>query len=282
MEMGVSHTKRKPAKTLGRQTARLVSLLHERGQTIFFHQDVESIMGLAAKPTRNLVAGLVNRGLATRLKPGLFILVPFELGREGEYLGNPYVVARELANTPDYYLSHASAMDLHQMVTQPQLVVYATSPKAIRPRTVLGTEFRFVRCKPKDMFGACGHWVTKTQRVEVSDVERTVIDGLKQPEYCGGLTEVAKGLLMRRETISLSSLVEYALRLGVGAVVRRLGYLLELFEFPATAEIQRLRGELTTTYALLDPLMPAEGPYLRRWSLRINVEPDELRALVTT
>jgi predicted transcriptional regulator of viral defense system len=280
--MGTQHAEHEPTKTLGPQAARLVAMLHERGRTLFTHADVEAITGLQAKSARNLMAGLVNRGLATRLKPGLFILVPFELGREREYLGNPYVVARELADTPDYYVSHASAMDLHQMVTQPQLAVFVTSPKAIRPRTVLGTEFRFVRCKPEDMFGVVEHWATKTERVRVSDVERTVIDGLKQPEHCGGFTEVAKGYWMRRDAIAPGKLVDYALRLGVGAVVRRLGFLLETFEVPAVEEIERLRTGLTAAYALLDPLMPAEGPYQARWRLRVNVEPDELRALVRT
>ncbi|MBI2219428.1 MAG: transcriptional regulator, partial [Candidatus Rokubacteria bacterium] len=97
-----------------------------------------------------------------------FVLVPFELGRAREYLGNPLVVARELADGSDYYISHASAMDIHQMVTQPQLVVYATSPKAIRPRTLLGTEFRFVRCQPEHLFGITDHWATKTEQVRVS------------------------------------------------------------------------------------------------------------------
>ena len=257
-------------------------MLHERGRTLFKHADVEAITGLQAKSARNLVAGLVNRGLATRLKPGLFILVPFELGREREYLGNPYVVARDLADTPEYYVSHASAMDLHQMVTQPQLAVFVTSPKAIRPRTVLGTEFRFVRCKPDDMFGILDVWATKTERVRVSDIERTVIDGLKQPEHCGGVTEVSKGFSMRRDAIAMPKLVDYALRLGVGAVVRRLGFLLETFEVDAPAEIERLRAALTATYAPLDPLMPAEGPWHARWRVRVNVEPEELRALART
>ncbi|MBL8715794.1 MAG: hypothetical protein JNL79_07345 [Myxococcales bacterium] len=224
----------------------------------------------------------MNRGLATRLEPGLFILVPFELGRERQYLGNPYVVARELADTPEYYVSHASAMDLHHMVTQPQFTVFLTSPKAIRPRVVLGTEFRFVRCKPEDMFGITDAWATKTERVRVSDVERTVIDGLKQPEHCGGITEVGKGLWMRRDVIAVPRLVDYALRLGVGAVVRRLGFLLEAFDIAGPAEIERLRAELTTTYALLDPVMPAEGPWSSRWRVRVNVEPEELRSLVRT
>lgn len=249
---------------------------------MFAHADVEEISGLSAKSARNLVAGLVNRGLATRLKPGLFILVPFELGREREYLGNPYVVARELADTPEYYVSHASAMDLHQMVTQPQLTVFVTSPKAIRPRTVLGTEFRFVRCKREDLFGIVELWATKTERVRVSDLERTVIDGLKHPEHCGGLTEVAKGFWMRRDAITVPKLVDYALLLGVGAVVRRLGFVLETFEVGPPAEIERLRAALTATYAPLDPLMPGGGPWHARWRVRVNVEPDELRALVRT
>jgi len=249
---------------------------------LFTHTDVEAITGLQPKSARNLMAGLVRRGVATRLKPGLFILVPFELGRARDYLGNPYVVARELADTPDYYVSHASAMDLHQMVTQPQLAVFVTSPKPIRARVVLGTEFRFVRCKPDDMFGIVEHWATKTEQVRVSDLERTVLDGLKQPEHCGGFTEVAKGFWMRRDSAQPGKLVDYALRLGIGAVIRRLGYLLETFEAAEPHELERLRMELTSSYALLDPLMPAEGAYQARWRLRVNVEPDELHAIVRT
>ena len=46
------------------------------------------------------------------------------------------------------------------MVTQPQLAVFASSPKRLRSRTVHGTEFRFVFVKPEHYFGtdeALGH-----------------------------------------------------------------------------------------------------------------------------
>jgi len=271
-----------PLKTLGPQGARLVTALHERRRTLFSNAEVEKITGLSPKAARNFAAALVRRGVATRLKPGLFILVPYELGRERDYLGNPFVVARELAGDPDYYISHASAMEVHQMVTQPQLVVYVTSPQSVRPRTVLGTEFRFVRCKPDHVFGVTNHWATKTEKLRVSDIERTVIDGLKQSEYCGGFTEVAKGFWMRRDDIDAGRLVDYALRLGVGAVIRRLGFLLEVFEVDAPRSLDRLREGLTASYAVLDPMMPDEGKYLARWRLRLNVEPEELESVVRT
>jgi len=274
--------KDKPLKTLGPQAARLIAELHERGKTLFCHDDVEEITSLPAKSARNFVASLVHRGVVTRLKPGLFILVPYELGHERDYLGSPYVVARELVGSADYYVSHASAMDLHQMVTQPQLVVYTTTTRAIRPRVVLGTEFRFVRSKPELLFGSTRHWVTKTERVQVSDLERTVIDGLKQSEYCGGFTEVAKGFWMRKDDINYGKLVDYALRLDVGAVIRRLGFLLETFEMDAPREVKRLQEYLTASYAILDPLLPEEGRFMARWRLRLNVDPAEITAAVRT
>ena len=272
----------KPLKTLGPQAAHLVAELHEHGKTLFSHADVEEITSLQAKSARNFVASLVHRGVATRLKPGLFILVPFELGHESDYLGSPYVVAGELVGSADYYVSHASAMDLHQMVTQPQLVVYTTTTQAIRPRVVLGTEFRFVRCKPEHLFGSTQHWVTKTEKVQVSDLERTIIDGLKQSEYCGGFTEVAKGFWMRRDDIDHGKLVDYALRLDVGAVIRRLGFLLETFQVDAPRELERLQQKLTATYATLDPLLPDEGKFMARWRLRLNVDRDEIVSIVRT
>lgn len=132
----------------------------------------------------------------------------------------------------------------------------------------------------KTFFGMYEHWADKREKVMVSDIERTVLDGLRQPEYCGGFTEVAKGFWMRRSDLDVTRLVEYALRLNVGAVIRRLGYLLEAYEIDARDPIERLHSRLTASYELLDPLLPPEGKFLARWRLRLNVSPEEIRAVV--
>ena len=135
---------------------------------------------------------------------------------------------------------------------------------------------RFVRCKPEHLYGVTEHWVTKTEKVRVSDLERTIIDGLKQSVYCGGFTEVAKGFWMRRDDINHSKLVDYAIRLDVGTVIRRLGFMLETLEVDAPHELERLQQKLTATYAILDPLLPDEGEFMARWRLRLNVGLDEI------
>jgi len=273
---------KKSIKTLGSQAAKFVTTLHERNQTLFGVADVKTITGLTDTSARSFVRTLVERGLVTRLKPGLFILVPFEMGKDKEFAGDPYLVASVLAGGKSYYLSHGTAMEIHQMVTQPQLVVYVSTSERLQSRLIMGTEFRFITCKKKALFGITDYWVTKQKTVKVSDIERTVIDGLRQPQYCGGLTEVAKGLWIQREKVSPERLMRYAIRLNVGAVIRRLGFLLELYEM-ATGEISKaLTKRLTLTYVPLDPALPSRGKYLHRWRLRLNVEPEELHAVGRT
>ena len=165
------------------------------------------------------------------------------------------------------------------MVTQPQLAVYFSSPKRIRSRMIGGTEFRFVMIKPAHLFGTMRHWATKQESVEISDPERTILDGLRQPEYCGGVTEVAKGLWMRRDSISIAKLVEYCLRLDIGAVTRRLGHLLELYELGPESERDALRASINAAYVTLDPTLPREGRHLSRWRIQANIAPEELLAV---
>lgn len=269
-------------KTLGPQAAHLVITLYEQNKPIFRLKEVQKILHSDEASSRNFARKLVNRGVAARLKPGLFILVPFELGKEAEYIGNPFVVTREIMGGKDYFLSHATAMEIHGGVTQPQLVVYVTTLKPCRSITTLGIEFRFIHSQKKYFFGISDHWVTKQEKVKVSDLERTIIDGLKQPEYCGGLTEVAKGLWMRHQDVNMNRLISYAIKMSVGAVIRRLGFLLELYKIGTSEDWEILSSHLTETYVRLDPLLTSEGKFLRKWRLQLNVSPEELLSVVRT
>jgi predicted transcriptional regulator of viral defense system len=268
-----------PQRTVGSQTARLLTALYDRSQSTFTLAEAAKITGLSLHLASSLLHKAARRGLVSRLKSGLFAIVPMELGSSVEYSGNPYLVAQGLAGDAPYFVSHASAMEIHRMVTQPQFVVFASSTKRIPSRTLHNTEFRFVLIRPNHFFGTAKHWVTKQESVNVSDLERTVIDGLRQPEYCGGVTDVAKGLWMRHRDMQTAKLVDYARRLGIGAVARRLGYLLELYDIASAGDLAELRKSLTATYVSLDPMLPREGHHLKRWRLQLNISSQELEAV---
>lgn len=269
-------------KTVGPRAAQLLVELNELRRSTFNLADVGSITGLSASAARNLVHKAQQRGLVTRLKPGLYNLVPFELGRATEHVDSPYLIARELAGAAPYFLSHGTAFELHRMVTQPNFTIYASCTRRVRPQTVGGYDFRFVHITDKQEFGVIKHWIDKQRFVMISDMERAIIDGLRHPAYVGGITEVAKGLWMKQDTLKVERLVDYAQRLGVGAVVRRLGYLLEHYGLADASALEPLRDLLTATYLRLDPLLPVEGAYLSRWKLQLNVTPEELDTVRVT
>lgn len=276
------------AKTLGHREADLIIRLHETGRPVFMLEDASELTGLTGQSLQNMMRRLTKKGIVSRLKSGLYATVPFELGQTKEYMPNPFLVAgaiarQQLGEDGGYYISHASAMDLHQMVTQPQFIVYVTTNSQVKshPR-VMGTEYRFVTAQHKHFFGFKKLWIDKSQMVYISDLEKTVLDGLKMPEYCGGISEVAKGFWMKRDKIKIPKLIDYAEQMDIGAIYRRLGFLLETYEAATTEELDRLQRKLTKTYAPLDPTLPKEGRHLSRWRLNLNVNPGELLAVVRT
>ena len=97
MSMGYNSKTAGPGlKTLGPRSSALWVELNERGRTTFTLQDAEEITGLRGSSARTLIHKAERRGLVTRLRSGLYTLVPFELGRATEYVGDPYVIAREM------------------------------------------------------------------------------------------------------------------------------------------------------------------------------------------
>jgi len=277
-----SETSALGSKTLGPRSSALWVELNERGHTTFSLRDVEEITGLRGSSARTLIHKAERRGLVTRLRAGLYTLVPFELGRATEYVGDPYVIAREMCEGHPYFLSHASAMELHRMVTQPQFTLYVSSTMRTPPRSVHGHEYRFVTVKPTEFFGLTQVWVTKQQSVMVSDKERTILDALRQPQYAGGIPEVAKALWMIRENIKIPQLLNYVQRFSSGALRRRLGFLLELYAMASSDQLELLRSKLSSTYYLLDPTLPKSGSFQARWRLQLNIGIDELEAIPHT
>jgi predicted transcriptional regulator of viral defense system len=281
------HTKNWNA-SLGTGEAKLLIGLLARGKRIFTTLDAQQETGRSAASLRNSIHHLSKKGFLTTLQPGLHAIVPLELVKSGAHMGSQYVAAREVIKkslreeNPSYFFSHASAMEIHQMATQPQFDVYATVSRQILPKNILGTECRFITTKEKYFFGLQKHWISETEMVIVSDLEKTIIDGLRAPAHCGGLPEVARAFWIMRGQMSLEKLLSYAEKIEVSAVCGRLGFILETFDLLQSGFLPRIQAQLNTSYALADPSMPAEGAYISKWKLRINISPEELRSIVRT
>jgi len=270
------------AKTLGPTSAELLLRLSAEGRKIFSIADAQAITGKTYEATAALLSKLVRKRWLVRLVPGKYLIVPLEAGLESIPMADRYVIAREVLDPLPYYISYYSAMELHQMTTQPVNIVYVTVPRQRASRTIAGVEYRFVYAGQRSFWGWETIWATDQEQVQVSDLEKTLIDATVRPELCGGLAELAKGLWLRKDDLDESRLVAYVQRLDHKAAAKRLGFLLETYGWGRPETIAALQSFITPRYTLLDPTLPDQGPYRARWRLRVNIDPEELKATVWT
>jgi predicted transcriptional regulator of viral defense system len=269
-------------KNLGTESARLLTTLAAKGQIIFTVGAAMQVYGKSYSATVQTLRRLDQAGWLVRLNAGKYAIVPLEAGDEALPTVNRLVIARELVDGGPYYISHDSALEIHNMLTRPVTTVTVATPRRLLNRTLLRVPYRFVAARPETLWGFKPVWVMPEEQVQVSDLERTILDGLARPDLCAGVSEVATGLWIRKDDLDWEKLATYVDRLNNRVAARRLGYLLELYDLAHESIINNLHALVGASYALLDPMLPAEGRRLARWKLRINLNPESLKNMMST
>lgn len=259
------------SKTLGPENARLLTTLVSQKRFIFAIVDARRISGKSYQATVVLLQRLKKAGWIVSLGAGKYAVVPLNAGNDAVPEVNQFVVARELVNDAPYYISHGSAFAFHQMHPGTCESVSVTTTRRISKRQVLNITYKFMTTKPTSIWGYRFYQIAPGEEVIVSDLERTIIDGLARPELCAGFISVITGLCSRKDDFDFGKLVFYARKIGNQAVAKRLGYLLELFQFGTSQVTDELQKSIDSkSYISLDPQSPPMGKYLARWRLRLN------------
>jgi predicted transcriptional regulator of viral defense system len=263
-------------RTLGRVSAYLISKLFEENKPIFNIPDVQKILDKKYNETTDLLSELVKRKVINRLKSGKFLIIPQEIGSIDKYIGNWFVAAKEIANSPEYYIGYYSAMHYWGMLTQPLFKIYIATPK----RQIIPDNMKdliiLIFTKEKFIWGIKKEWATQSQKVRISDLEKTILDSLAYPQHCGGITEIAKGIWITKDKIDYDKLKEYVNRLGKNVVAKRLGYILEILGINQHSLISNLRQFVKDRYDLFDPLMPFANRGKNTWRLIDNIGKNQI------
>jgi len=227
------------------------------------------------------VKRMADKGLLMRIQEGLYYIIPFEQDSE-TFMPDWHLLAEPLAGK-EHYIGYYSALQIHGLITQPSLKEQIVVKKQKKPSetTVHGVNFQFIYHNEKHYFGYQNEWIDSFNKVRCSDIEKTLIDCLYKPEYAGGIVEVAKALFEARKRIKFETLLDYGVRFDSQAILKRLGYLLELMEIdsPIIEELRRLRS---SSVSLLDTEAPKIGKVLTRWNIMQNVDADTIRGSVAT
>ena len=257
-----------PTKSL-----QLARRLAEQGYHLFSLNDAQQVTehaDLEIKDMKGALASLKSQGWIHSIKRDLYILDSLFLG------GKPvheFEIATHLV-TPSA-ISHYSAFHYHELTDQiPQIVFATTLTGKSLPRvspgdlfTYKGIRYQYSQIKADHFFGIEDVWIGDV-RIPITDMERTLIDGLIKPKYCGGFMEVLSAYSTPRE-FSISKLIDYALQLDI-SVAKRLGWVLEHLGIE-NEEIKTLAALPFKGFIQLDPSAKKRGPYNKRWQIQENI-----------
>ena len=140
-------------RTLGKVSASLIDKLYDENKPVFTISDAQKILSKDYNQTTDLLSEMVKRKIISRLKYGKFLIIPLEVGAAEGYLGNWFVAASEVVNSPDYYIGFYSAMDHWGMLTQPLLKVFVATPKRQVVPIQLKDRLIFIYVKEKFIWG---------------------------------------------------------------------------------------------------------------------------------
>ena len=221
------------------------------------------------------LAAWSRAGWLARIRRGVYVPVPIESETPDIALDDSWVVAKAMFE-PCYIggWSAAEHWGLTEQIFGPLCVMTATRPRDRKP--VLGKAKFDLHTVPVAHFvGLKAVW-RGSKRVQVSDPARTLVDMLAVPALGGGIRHVAEMLasLLHDQPKEVAKLDEYAAKLGIGAVYKRLGFLLQRDHPGQVALITACRSRLSAGYAKLDPALPTDR-LVTAW--RVWIPASELR-----
>ena len=248
-----------------------LELLHREASAAFDVAEASRVLGLDPGETARLLGYLARRGWLSRVRRGLYVAVPLDARRSGQWVEDAWIVAGRVF--APCYIGGWTACEHWDFTEQLFRTVLVVTGRDVRHNEVelQGMRFHVTSRAPDLMFGTVGVWRGRT-RVEVSDPSRTIADVLDDPRLGGGIRHCAHVLheYLTSKHRNDAVLIGYGDRLGNRSVFKRLGYLLETREHDAGSLIDACRARLSTGVTALDPSSKSRGRIVRRWGLRVN------------
>ena len=258
----------------------LVRRLSAEGERVFSTARARGLgpgVGLSDSYVRQALHHLTRSGWLVRLRKGLYAISPTV---PGVTPAHEFEIAMHLVAPAA--ISHWSALHYHGLTDQtPRRVFVLTTADSSAPRArgrkaegaeggclVGGMVYRFIQVRPDRFFGTGQVWLADA-RVTVTDLERSLVDGLNMPQHCGDLAEVIGAFERAVQRLDVERVTDYALRLDQ-ATAKRLGWVLERVGV-GLGRLTRLQELPVSGYRSLDPTGPRRGPCNRRWMIQENL-----------
>jgi len=226
---------------------------------------------------RKVLFSLARKGVLYRIFKGCYVVIPPDmLYKRSSFINDPHVIIEQLMEVLNqrYYVAYQSAMHLHGIAHQLPFTLSVAVLKQRKPLKLNESRIEFRKISERDFFGIQRMKYSDTF-LNVSDMEKTILDSIARYDLCGGIDEVCRSISDIRE-IKSRKLLSYLDRMNRKPVVQRLGFILDRLDQSGyridrklIADIEKRTGKKTY---LLDPKSKKKGKVSKRWKIIENMD----------
>lgn len=186
---------------------------------VFTINDVDTIYG-NRNSAASAVRSLLKKDLVTNIKKNLYICNDLE---NRAPVADRFKIGSSI--TTDSYISHHSALEFHGIGHQLFFEVYVSSRSVFKPFEFDGMTYRYAPSKTEEGVET----YTTNRGVRVTNLERTVIDCIKDLDKAGGLEELLQCLRLIT-FLDSEKLIKYLKIYDIQFLYQKAGCILEHFK----------------------------------------------------
>ncbi len=203
-------------------------------------EEEEILMEVHPYSALSHISALVFHGLTDQLPKGLTMMAP--LDGSGDHL---------------------------PLGTQPQDWEGIPLVRGSMPKRILGRPVSWRQVKPERFFGT-RIYQPRGYPIRVTTPERTLLDGLLEPELSGGIENVLRAWSRARDTLNLNVLVHDTDRFNIALLGQRVGFILEEIGLShPQIDVWQSKAQRGGSSKLV-AAAPYSPNYSERWSLSLN------------
>jgi len=233
---------------LSKLESKAFDALSKNNLVVFKTKDLMLLLDINRVKSYNLIKALKKKRAIEAVRAGLYVI-----------RGTDELVVGSYLNWPSY-LSFWSALSYYGFTDQlPKTTFYASTKYRKRINN-----YQYITILKKRFFG-----YKKIGNIVIAEKEKAIIDSLLFPKYAGGIREITCCIEKYIDELDKNKLVEYAIMVESNAVLRRLGFILELTGCKEGL-LDKIRREIGRGYELLDPSLDKKNNLNKKWLLDVN------------
>ncbi len=257
------------------QSLALANELVAEGQLTFTFDELVKRLGKSKTATANLLKRMEISGLIYRVRQGHYVV------RQLGVLGTPaaaediaLAVGAALCSVP-HRIAYRSALHEHSLLVHAPRSIQVATSRRVRSERLSNWPLKAVVETPVQL---------EVGRVPlgasyISDRHRAVLDAAQRPLISGGIEVLAEAFTAAASELNADTLTNYAVQLGWGAALRRLGSLADALALePICGELEPIKpitADLDLEPGTDDPMIWRDRKWRMRWSRTV----DELLAV---